>query len=99
MSLEEIVEKAISGNKVMMFSKSYCPFCDKAKNALKELGVDFEVMELDKMADGGKIQDIMYNKTGARSVPRVFVQGKFVGGGDKTVAMKRSGELLKLINA
>merc|ERR1719376_1017775 len=122
MSLVQKVEDAINSNKVMMFSKSYCPFCVKAKDALKDLGVDFEVMSWtrwrtvarsrtscstrpgpgpcrgsssDKMADGSKVQDIMFDKTGARSVPRVFVNGKFVGGGDKTVAMKKSGELLK----
>merc|ERR1719376_1295825 len=99
MSLVQKVEVPINSNKVMMFSKSYCPFCVKAKDALKDLGVEFEVMELDKRADGSKVQDIMFDKTGARSVPRVFVNGKFVGGGDKTVAMKKSGELLKLINA
>lgn len=32
------------------------------------------------------IQDYMKEKTGARSVPRVFVNGKFFGGGDDTVS-------------
>ena len=35
MSLLQKVEDAINNNKVMMFSKTYCPFCVKAKDALK----------------------------------------------------------------
>lgn len=34
-----------------------------------------------------------------RQVPRVFVNGKFIGGGDDTVAKVKSGELKKLIQA
>lgn len=32
------------------------------------------------------IQDYMKQKTGARSVPRVFINGRFFGGGDATVS-------------
>ena len=34
-------------NDVMVFSKTYCPYCTKAKQALSELGVTFNVIELD----------------------------------------------------
>lgn len=43
----ESVNEMIDGNKVMVFSKSYCPFCIKAKNLLKEGNVDFSLIELD----------------------------------------------------
>ena len=43
------------------------------------------------------IQDYMKQKTGARSVPRVFIHGKFYGGGDDTAAGARSGHLLKTL--
>jgi glutaredoxin 3 len=35
--------------------------------------------------------------TGATSVPRVFVGGVFLGGGDDTVAAEKSGKLAKLL--
>ena len=47
----------IDGNKVMMFSKEYCPFCTKAKQILKSAGIDFKVYELDKEADGASMQN------------------------------------------
>ncbi len=35
--------------------------------------------------------------TGARSVPRVFIGGKFVGGGTEVQEMQRNGRLAKLL--
>lgn len=37
--------------------------------------------------------------TGARSVPRVFIGGKFIGGGDDTVRLFENGELKNLLQA
>jgi glutaredoxin len=45
------------------------------------------------------IQDALQQVTGGRSVPRVFISGKFIGGGDDTAAKQASGELLKLLQA
>merc|ERR1712066_1157228 len=87
------IDNFIGSNKVAMISKSYCPYCTKAKKAFQQLNISFESMEIDKRKDGEKIQDYMKVKTGARSVPRVFINGKFIGGGDDVVSKMRSGEL------
>ena len=55
------------------------------------------VMQLDERQDGDAIQDYLNQLTGGRSVPRVFVAGKFIGGGDDTVAKQQSGELKQLL--
>lgn len=34
MSAKQTVEDAIAGNKIVIFSKSYCPYCKRAKNLL-----------------------------------------------------------------
>lgn len=36
----------IANNKVMVFSKSYCPFCTKAKRALDSLTKNYQVLEV-----------------------------------------------------
>ena len=43
------------------------------------------------------IQDELKKMTGARSVPRVFINQKFFGGGDDTVAGVRSGKIQQLL--
>merc|ERR1712046_275312 len=42
-----------------------------------------------------QIQDELQSLTGARSVPRVFINGEFYGGGDDTVHGIRTGDLVK----
>ena len=50
-------------------------------------------MELDERDDGNAIQDYLLQITGGRSVPRVFIAEEFIGGGDDTDALARSGKL------
>ena len=52
--------------------------------------------ELDERDDGASIQSYLGKKTGASTVPRVFVGGKFLGGGDDTARAARGGTLVKL---
>lgn len=63
-----------------------------------EIGADFKVIELDKRRDGNDIQRYLSDLTGGSTVPRVFVRGKFIGGGTETRSMQQSGQLIKLIN-
>ena len=43
-----------------------------------------KLIELDTRDDGEAIQDALLELTGGRSVPRVFIDGQFIGGGDDT---------------
>ena len=45
----EVVEQRIKDNKVMVFSKTTCPFCTKIKNLFDSLGFKYEVLELDQL--------------------------------------------------
>jgi len=98
-SAMKIVDEAIANNRVMVFSKSYCPFCTKAKRALGTLlpANAITVMELETRSDCAAIQDYLLDLTGGRSVPRVFVDGEFIGGGDETESMVRSGRMEALL--
>ncbi|XP_076801704.1 uncharacterized protein LOC143446100 [Clavelina lepadiformis] len=96
---KQLIKDSISFNKVMVFSKTFCPYCKKTKKVLDDLAVEYSTMELDERDDGSMIQDIMLEMTGARSVPRVFINGKFVGGSDETLALHSEGKLITLIKA
>ena len=54
-------------------------------------------VQLDSDNDCEEIQQIMATMTGGRSVPRVFIDGKFIGGGDETTAAAADGSLAKMI--
>lgn len=90
MSTEDVksfVDSAIASHKVAIFSKTYCPYCVKAKKAFESYklsGDDYFVVELENRKDGAAIQQYLKELTGASSVPRVFINGQFIGGGDDT---------------
>lgn len=93
------VDSLVKGHKVTVFSKSYCPFCQAAINALKGMNIgDLHVEHIENNPYCDAIQDYMNEKTGARSVPRVFVNGRFFGGGEATVAAVKSGALRKTLD-
>ncbi|KAE8056736.1 hypothetical protein FH972_013481 [Carpinus fangiana] len=91
------VKKTISSHKIVIFSKSYCPYCRRAKNVFKELKQVAHVVELDQREDGSNIQDALSDIVGRRTVPQVFINEKHIGGSDDTVEAYESGELAKLL--
>ncbi|XP_053687724.1 uncharacterized protein LOC128737174 [Sabethes cyaneus] len=93
----EFVKSAIAKDKVVIFSKSYCPYCTMAKEPFKKLNQAFACYELDHRNDGDEIQSVLGEMTGARSVPRVFISGNFIGGGTDIKKMYSDGRLEKLL--
>ncbi|KAF4533494.1 hypothetical protein B566_EDAN000979 [Ephemera danica] len=92
------VDRMIQQHKVMVFSKSFCPFCDKVKDTFKEINQSFESLELDTLGEwGAELQEALFTKTKQRTVPNVFVNQRHIGGCDATIAYHRSGQLKELL--
>lgn len=51
-STVERVQQLIASAFVVVFSKSWCPFCDRVKQIFETLGVPFRVIELDQERNG-----------------------------------------------
>ncbi|GAB0098445.1 Glutaredoxin [Sergentomyia squamirostris] len=93
----QFVEDTIASDKVVIFSKTSCPYCTMAKEQFKKLNQKFTVIDLETRDDAGEIQDVLGEMTGARTVPRVFVNGNFIGGGTDVQKMYKDGSLKKLL--
>ena len=87
------VEAQISQNKVMMFSKSWCPFCVRAKDLLNQKSIQFGLMELDQIADGDALGRALAAKVNKTSVPQIFINGEHIGGCDDLMAANQNGTL------
>ncbi|XP_048802853.1 glutaredoxin 2 isoform X2 [Tympanuchus pallidicinctus] len=92
------IQEVISGNCVVIFSKTTCFYCRMAKKLFEGLNVDYTAVELDVNKNGSQFQDILEQMTGGRTVPRVFVNGTFVGGATDTQRLHEEGKLLPLIH-
>lgn len=97
-SKEKFVRKTVSSHEIVIFSKSYCPYCRRAKGVFQELNKIPHVVELDQREDGWDIQNALSEIVGRRTVPQVFINGKHLGGSDDTAEAYESGELAKLLN-
>ncbi|EDP42336.1 hypothetical protein MGL_3094 [Malassezia globosa CBS 7966] len=100
MVAKQIAEKLISENAIAIFSKSYCPFCKRAKEVISGLSVEpskIGTLELDEVNDGPEIQNYLAEKTGQRTVPNIFISGKHVGGCDDLLRAQQSGELQQMV--
>jgi glutaredoxin 3 len=61
-----------------VYSKSNCPFCDRAKALLKQKGVEFNEVRVDQDQEA---RDFIVN-AGHRTVPQIYLNGQvFVEGG------------------
>ncbi|CAN1182886.1 unnamed protein product, partial [Linum perenne] len=87
----------VSSNSVVVFSKSYCPYCTQVKKLLDQLKATYKAVELDKESDGSDIQAALAQWTGQRTVPNVFIGGKHIGGCDTVTGLHKEGKLVPLL--
>ncbi|KAL6634748.1 hypothetical protein ACP70R_027419 [Stipagrostis hirtigluma subsp. patula] len=87
----------VASSPVVVFSKTYCPFCTRVKQLLTQLGASCKAVELDVESDGSELQSALAEWTGQRTVPNVFIKGKRIGGCDDTMAAHNGGKLVPLL--
>jgi glutaredoxin-like YruB-family protein len=66
--------------KVKIYTTPVCPFCNLAKQYLKEKGIEFEEIDVSK---DEKAAMEMIQKSGQMGVPVIEIDGKIVIGFDK----------------
>lgn len=97
-STEQFVQNEIKNHKVLIFSKSYCPYCTATKELFKTINVNAKIYELDNMDNGDDIQSTLLSLTGQRTVPNVWINTENIGGNDKTQSAYASGTLTKMLD-
>lgn len=80
--------------KVLMYSKPYCPFCQRAKALLQKKGVAFEDLDI---SDKPALREEMIAKSGRHTVPQIFINDQPIGGCDDLHALDAQGQLDPLL--
>ena len=75
---------------VEIYTSPFCGYCFRAKRLLDSKGVAYR--EVDVFSDA-KAKAEMIERSGGRTVPQIFIDGKPVGGSDELAAMEARGEL------
>jgi glutaredoxin len=89
-------------SKVIIFSKSYCPYSKKAKHILLDIYKITPppyVVELDLHELGPQLQAQLGQMTGRKTVPNILINGRSIGGGDDVQLLHDSGELAEKVKS
>jgi glutaredoxin 3 len=81
---------------IVMYSTTFCPYCERARSLLSRKGVSFREIKVD---DEPAQRAVMLQKSGGRrTVPQIFIGERHVGGFDDLYALDRAGELDPLLS-
>ncbi len=76
---------------IEIYTKSFCPYCWRAKMLLESKGIAFREISVDF---GGVDREKMVERSrGRTTVPQIFVGETHVGGCDDLIALERAGKL------
>jgi len=75
---------------VTVYSGPHCPHCEKAKALLNRKNISFE--EFNVKEDAAKLEE-MLARSGRKTIPQIFIDGKHVGGCDDLYALESEGKL------
>lgn len=82
---------------VEIYTKSFCPYCWRAKHLLESKGIEYREIAVDL---GGEVKQRMIQRANGRTtVPQIFIAEVHVGGCDDLMALEREGRLDELLAA
>jgi glutaredoxin 3 len=77
--------------RVKIYSTGICPICDKAKSLLTKWHIPYDEYRIDQ--DKNALKEMLTVSNGARTVPQITIDGKWVGGFSELTELHMDGEL------
>jgi glutaredoxin 3 len=81
---------------VVMYIKSWCPYCERARALLKSKGVAYEEIDIESQPAQ---RDEMLRRSGRRTVPQIFIGDRHIGGSDDLHELDAAGGLDPLLRS
>lgn len=94
---KEKVLQDIAKHSVLVYSKTYCPYCERTKRKLQSMEIKFQKYDIDTLPDGDEIDNALFEITKQETVPNIFITGVHIGGNSdlvKAINDKKVQELL-----
>jgi glutaredoxin 3 len=79
-----------------MYTKSWCPYCERARALLKAKGVAFKEIDIESQPEQ---REEMIRRSGRRTVPQIFVGSRHIGGSDDIYELDAAGGLDALLHS
>jgi cysteine synthase A len=96
------VDGILQAERVVLFALEWCEFCWSVRKLFARLGVAYRSVDLDSVEYqagdlGGKIRAVLAARTGATTIPQIFIGGTHVGGATDLFDAWRSGAVRELM--
>ena len=82
--------------RVTVYSTGICPICDKTKGLLNKWGIDYNEVRVDQDQSG--LREFSQVTNGARTVPQITIDGKWIGSFSELTEMHMDDQLDDLMS-
>lgn len=82
--------------RVKVYSTGICPICDKTKSLLTKWSIAFDEIRIDQ--DQAGLREFSQITNGARTVPQITIDEKWIGGFSELTELHMEDELDMLIS-
>ena len=84
--------------KVVMFSKTTCPYCVRAKGIFNKIKVSFEALEVDQCEVNPSELQKLHAASGIKTYPNIWIGDKPIGGCSDLISLITKARLSKLLD-
>ncbi len=77
--------------RIKIYSTGTCPICDKTKTLLAKWGIPYDEARID--LDRGLLREFSEITDGARTVPQLTIDGRWIGGFNELTELHMEGAL------
>jgi cysteine synthase A len=101
---ERLVDELVKNEPVLLFALEWCEFCWSVRKLFAQLGIAYRSVDLDSVAYqkddlGGKIRAVLAARTGAKTIPQIFINGDHIGGCTELFDAWRAGTIQQRLTA
>jgi cysteine synthase A len=100
---QRFVSEIVQNEPVVMFALEWCEFCWSVRKLFARLGIQYRSVDLDSVDyqagdRGGKIRAVLAQRTGAVTIPQIFIGGAHIGGCTDLFNAWRDGSIQRRLN-
>jgi cysteine synthase A len=87
----------------VLFALEWCEFCWSVRKLFARVGVAYRSVDLDSVEYqsgdlGGKIRAVLADRTGAKTIPQIFIGGEHIGGCTELFDAWRDGSIQRRLS-
>ena len=89
-------------NPVILFALEWCEFCWSVRKMMARYEIPYRAIDLDSVEyqegnKGGNIRAAIYEKTGLKTIPQIYIGGKHIGGATELFDACKDGSMRKAL--